>query len=329
MRARRAATGRCRSTRSRSRGGRGFRRGARGGAAGHRALLAEISRAHGLDLAAMVFYRAVLDSPIHGVLARRLDAVTLPSELPPAARSAPKLLVVPAFFHRERPDLGGDGRLIVEIARACGLDAAVVPVGSRATAAANAAVVWEAIEREPSPAVWLLSLSKGGPEVRLALEDQRRAPGARHVRGWVNVSGIVRGSHVVDHGSPLRRGGCGRARSPARSASRSRRPGAVDHQPRWRRPLAAAGAHRRQPGRRAARQPRPARARAALSPARRARPERRLGAAARPGGPARLVYPVWGADHLFRSPQVSPLLYRLFGAPAAEGCAGSSPSAEV
>jgi len=24
------------------------------------------------------------------------------------------------------------------------------------------------------------------------------------------------------------------------------------------------------------------------------------------------IYPIWGSDHLFRSPQVSPLLYRLF-----------------
>lgn len=24
------------------------------------------------------------------------------------------------------------------------------------------------------------------------------------------------------------------------------------------------------------------------------------------------IYPLWGSDHLFRSPQVSPLLYRLF-----------------
>jgi hypothetical protein len=25
-----------------------------------------------------------------------------------------------------------------------------------------------------------------------------------------------------------------------------------------------------------------------------------------------LIYPLWGADHYFRTPQVSPLLYRLF-----------------
>ena len=41
-----------------------------------------------------------------------------------------------------------------------------------------------------------------------------------------------------------------------------------------------------------------------------------------------LVHPVWGADHLFRTPQVSPLLYRLLTL-LREGCAGSSPSADV
>ena len=278
-------------------------------------LLAEVARAHGLDLAAMVFYRAVLDSPVHGALARRLDAVPLPPEPPPAAFGLlPKLLVVPAFFHRERPDLGGDGRLVVEIARACGLEAAVVPVGSRATAAANAGLVWEAIDRDPAPAVWLFSMSKGGPEARLALEDHAGHPALGKVRGWVSVSGMVRGCHMVDDelATPARRL---RARTVAGALGI---PFAAVKElatanPRWRRPLALP------PGLPVVNLvgvPLASHLQKAIVPR-----YLRLGRLGPNDGfvllpellvlPG-LVHPVWGTDHLFRTPQVSPLLYRLF-----------------
>jgi hypothetical protein len=281
------------------------------GAVPDTATLGQITADGGLDLATMVFYRAVLASPVHGEFVRVIDR----QPTGPSPRHAgPTLLIVPAMFHRERPDLGGDGRLVAGIARACGFEVEVVPTLSRGSISQNAGIIRASIENARGKPLWLFSLSKGGGEVRRALSDRPDTGALERVRGWINVSGIVRGSHFIDHmlGSPARRL---RARAFCLALGTSYA-GAKELQtthPYWQEmfkvpeqmtvinlvgvPL---GCHVQKGlvGR-----------------------YRRLGTLGPNDGfvllpetlilPG-LIYPIWGSDHLFRSPQVSPLLYRLF-----------------
>src|SRR6266850_4823676 len=273
--------------------------------------LKRLTAEQGLDFATMVFYRAVLASPVHSEFVRRVDGA------PVAARArlmGPKLLIVPAMFYRERPDLGGDGSLVATIARACGFRVEVIRSGSRGSVSKNASVIWEAIENEKDSPLWLLSLSKGGGEVRLALQQHSGAEALRRVRGWINVSGIVRGSHFIDYmlGTPSRR-----LRSRAFClAFATSYAGIQELQTKhayWQVPFEPCvqmtvinlvgvplGCHVQKGllGR-----------------------YRRLGTLGPNDGLVLLpetlihpglIYPIWGSDHLFRSPQVSPLLYRLF-----------------
>jgi hypothetical protein len=60
----------------------------------------------------------------------------------------------------------------------------------------NARVIREALEGEADGSVVLVSLSKGGADVRVALEEGG-AP-LRKVRAWINVCGILHGSPLVD-----------------------------------------------------------------------------------------------------------------------------------
>lgn len=281
------------------------------GAVPDTAALGQITADGGLDLATMVFYRAVLASPVHGEFVRVVDRqLTAPSR----RHRAPTLLIVPAMFHRERPDLGGDGRLVAGIARACGFDVEVVPTLSRGSISQNASIIRASIENTRGKPLWLFSLSKGGGEVRRALSERPDTGAIERVRGWINVSGIVRGSHFIDHmlGSPARRL---RARAFCLALGTSYA-GAKELQtthPYWRETFEVPelmtvinlvgvplGCHVQKGlvGR-----------------------YRRLGTLGPNDGfvllpetlilPG-LIYPIWGSDHLFRSPQVSPLLYRLF-----------------
>ena len=275
------------------------------------ATLAQLTSERGLDIATMVFYRAVLASTLHGEFVRTVDGRDAKGAAATASRT---LLIVPAMFHRERPDLGGDGRLVAGIARACGFTVEVVPTLSRGSISDNARIIRSAIDRAAGPELWLFSLSKGGGEVRRALEESRSNGAPGHVRGWINVSGIVRGSHFIDHmlGSPARRL---RARAFCLALGTSYA-GAAELQtthPYWREAFdvpprmtvinlvgVPLGCHVQKGlvGR-----------------------YRRLGTLGPNDGfvllpetlilPG-LIYPIWGSDHLFRSPQVSPLLYRLF-----------------
>jgi hypothetical protein len=274
--------------------------------------LKRIASEHGLDFATTVFYRGVLASPAHGEFVRLID------EYPaaPIARAAQsKLLVVPAMFYRERPDLGGGGELVATIARACGFRAEVIRTGSRGSISENASAIWEAIEKEEREShLWLFSLSKGGGEVRLALQSHPDDEVLGRIRGWINASGIVRGSHFIDYmlGTPAHRLrtralclAIGTSYAGIRELQTThgywqddfRPPGSMTIINLVGVPL---GSHVQKGlvGR-----------------------YRRLGMLGPNDGfvllpdtlihPG-LIYPIWGSDHLFRSPQVSPLLYRLF-----------------
>ena len=278
--------------------------------------LAAAANRHGLDYATMLFYRAILDSPRHGAFAREIDALPAapPVSKAPAGPPRPRLLIVPALFYRERPDLGGDGRLIAEVARACGFAAEVVPIASRGGVRENAALLWRTVRERPEEPLWLLSLSKGGAEVRVALTDHADEPEVSRVRGWVNVNGLANGSHLMDHmlGSAIERLKL-RAFLLALRIPMAHVRDFGTAGPLWRRPFPLADrltivnligvpllSH---------------------MPSRLLERYRQLGRTGPNDGFALLpellflpgeIYPVWGANHLFRSPLVSPLLYRLF-----------------
>ena len=272
--------------------------------------LGRISSEHGLDFATMVFYQAVLASPVHGPFIRRLESMRAE---PRALTTRPRLLIVPAMFYRERPDLGGDGSLVATVARACGYQVDVIQTASRGSISQNAAIIAETMRNDGGGPAWLLSLSKGGGEVQLAM--QRHGAGwIDRVRGWINVSGIVRGSHYIDAVLATAPGRLrARAVCVALGTSYSSVTELQTTQASWQEPFVPPapltvinlvgvplGCHVQK----------------AL-----VRRYRRLGALGPNDGfvllPATLIhpgsiYPIWGTDHLFRSPQVSLLLYRLF-----------------
>jgi hypothetical protein len=272
--------------------------------------LGRVSSEHGLDFATMVFYKAVLASPEHGEFVRRIEGTRVE---PRGSTARPRLLIVPAMFYRERPDLGGDGSLVAAVARACGYQVEVFPTLSRGSISDNAAIIAETMTKDTGDPVWLLSLSKGGGEIRVAL--QRDGAGwIDRVRGWINVSGIVQGSHFVDYmlstrsGRLRARGFCLALGTSFSAVTELRTTHGF-----WEKPFVPAphmtvinlvgvplGCHVQKAlvGR-----------------------YRRLGVLGPNDGfvllPTALIhpgpiYPIWGSDHLFRSPQVSPLLYRLF-----------------
>jgi hypothetical protein len=60
----------------------------------------------------------------------------------------------------------------------------------------NARVIREALAKEADGSVILASLSKGGADVRVALEQDPAL--TRKVRAWINVCGLVHGTPLVD-----------------------------------------------------------------------------------------------------------------------------------
>lgn len=107
------------------------------------------------------------------------------------------LAVAPGAFYREHAGTGADGAAVREAARALGARASLIPAPSLGTLSANANAILEWLGRQQSGPLVLVSLSKGGADVKCALAAPQAAAAFRHVVAWINVGGITDGSGMA------------------------------------------------------------------------------------------------------------------------------------
>jgi hypothetical protein len=155
--------------------------------------LAEVTRERGVDFATALLYDRIRRAEPHRALIDTVDAIDPTASLP---STSARLLIAPAAFWREYPQLGSDGAAVLAIARELGISAERIPTHSTGGVTENARILREALVKEADGSVILVSLSKGGADVRVALDDGG-AP-LRKVRAWINVCGLVHGTPLVD-----------------------------------------------------------------------------------------------------------------------------------
>jgi hypothetical protein len=156
------------------------------------AYLAEVARTRGMEFATAIFHEAALRVPANaGFFASIEKADTRGTELPDL------IAVVPGAFHREHPGTGADGGRVLAIAREIGCPAAVIPVPGFGRLEDNARIIanWMAARRERR--ITVVTLSKGGPDMKRALALPDAAHAFAHVQLWVSLSGIVQGTPLV------------------------------------------------------------------------------------------------------------------------------------
>jgi hypothetical protein len=159
-----------------------------------REALAAIAARHGVDFATALFYDRIRRAPQNRELIEAIERADEPIAAPPRVRG--RVLIAPALFYRERPDIGGDGMAIQLAARAAGLEVEVLPVDSAGTAHENGIRLRTLLAERCTDRTVLVSLSKGAADVRVALESMPPPPG---LRAWVIVSGLLHGTPAIDH----------------------------------------------------------------------------------------------------------------------------------
>lgn len=159
-----------------------------------REALAAIASRHGVDFATMLFYDRVRRAPRNRELVEAIERADEADARPAGLRG--RVLIAPALFYRERPDIGGDGMAVQRAARAAGLEVEVLPVDSAGTARGNGDRLRTLLAERCTDRTVLVSLSKGAADVRVALESIPTPPG---LRAWVIVSGLLHGTPAIDH----------------------------------------------------------------------------------------------------------------------------------
>ncbi len=151
--------------------------------------LARLTKERGVDFATALFYDRVRRSREHGPFIRDLEAIE--PDLAALPHLEGKVLVAPASFYDTFPEYGGDGLLVRQIAEQFGQRAEKLPLPSTGAVSECATRIQDVLAGEPDGSVILVSLCKGGADVRVALE--RRSDLARKVRAWVQINGLIRG----------------------------------------------------------------------------------------------------------------------------------------
>jgi hypothetical protein len=144
------------------------------------------------DLATMVLYRHCFRGE-NGEFLRRVDGLRA---LDAPLRHKVRVLVVPGMHFLSHPETGADGRLVIEIGRRLGADVSVVQTDPRGATASNGAMIAGLLPQLLGQPHWVVSVSKGTADLRAALCETGGWPTG--ILGWVNLSGLFQGSPVAD-----------------------------------------------------------------------------------------------------------------------------------
>ena len=160
-------------------------------------IVQQLAASEGIDFVTALLYHRLRNSDEHGRFIRAVESMP---DTPEARRLLREttVAIVPGAFYAEHPETGADGRFVREEATRLGCRTTFVPLLSFGPLRENAQRLLDWLDRQPAQPIVLVSLSKGGAEVRLALEDRSAAVRFKHVAAWINLSGVVRGTAVVD-----------------------------------------------------------------------------------------------------------------------------------
>ena len=156
----------------------------------------QLTQQHGIDFATALLFDRLRRSEAHGPFIRRLEA--MPEGPAGGWQRDTTVAVVPGAFYVERPESGADGGFVMEQAARIGCRAVRVALSSLGTLRENARILSEWIAQQPRRPLILVSLSKGGADVRWALQAPDAARTFQHVAAWINISGLIRGTAIVN-----------------------------------------------------------------------------------------------------------------------------------
>lgn len=155
--------------------------------------LRELTAREGCDFATALLHRRIVESERHGPFLRALGE---PREMPQAGGI--RAAIVPGAFYRENPRTGAGGCVAREVAEQLGMPVEIIPVSSTGSLGENAEMICEwLLARRDAPLI-LVSVSKGGSDLKTALARPDAVRVFEHVRGWVNLCGILDGTPMAD-----------------------------------------------------------------------------------------------------------------------------------
>jgi len=153
-----------------------------------------------VDKAAALFYQRSLVDPRNRELVTFLNTKEkeLQKRVPDYSSKKVLLALVPGMFWMDNPEIGAAGQQLRDLADQLGMRSTIVPTEQTGTVEQNAADICEFIGKQDDVnGIIVASISKGGSDMKKAVQLCGDKPEFRKVRGWFNIGGINSGSALV------------------------------------------------------------------------------------------------------------------------------------
>ena len=137
-------------------------------------------------------YASLRDSPVHGPFIRAVDAWP---RVPRAVIPGTIIAIAPAALYREYRRSGADGKRLRDAAAAAGLRSEMIPLEPTGSLEQNARILLQWLRQSAHANIVLASLSKGGADVKKALALDPDA--FRNVSVWLSVGGLLDGTPLA------------------------------------------------------------------------------------------------------------------------------------
>jgi hypothetical protein len=170
--------------------------------------LGRLARRLSTDLATLHFVARLYERPanrraqdaFHANLRRLAASRSAGEGAPPGDRKAHVLAFVPGYAYRKDPTTGADFARQRIILNETGFRTLLIETEELGSVERNAALVAAGLTRlaEREDRIIVVSTSKGGPEVALALGEGISPETSRRVKAWISVGGLLRGSRYAD-----------------------------------------------------------------------------------------------------------------------------------
>ncbi|HKR62555.1 MAG TPA: hypothetical protein VJZ00_02390 [Thermoanaerobaculia bacterium] len=138
-------------------------------------------------------YESLRQSPVHGPFIEQLEGWP---RRPRAVKPGTVVAIAPAALYREYRKTGADGKRLRDAGIAAGLPTETIPLEPTGSLEQNARILLQWLRDAQHEHIILASLSKGGADVKKALSLDASA--FRNVSTWISVGGLL-------HGTPLAR----------------------------------------------------------------------------------------------------------------------------
>jgi hypothetical protein len=181
--------------------------------------LRQLAAREGIEFATALLFDRVVRSPRHGPFIAAVQSLSAEPAAPlrslrasgrngdcPLSSGGPSpflpdaltVAVVPGAFYQEDRKSGADGEFVLQAVQRLGCRTGRVPLHSFGPLRGNARILRDWLRAHRGGEVVLVSLSKGGAEVKLALAEADAAETFRPVRAWVSLSGLEFGTQLAN-----------------------------------------------------------------------------------------------------------------------------------